>query len=699
MKIFKQNKIKFINKMLALITLALVLTMYVACGKVTVIKDLYTSPSAKNISIEGTIVDYNQRYIFISDGTGILNIKNEKNVEIAKGDTVKVSGKSKVVNKSFIIEDPSLSVLAKGENKYKVNAVTLNNDDIKKLKESEYAIGNKILFIGKATWVGETRGMVSKDELSYVFTTDTNKDFTMFSSSSDDGFRMGNVIKCVGYIVGVYDNAEEGKLGIEIEIFETGFSSFEDVSDSGDGFDLHILSINDLHGYIVQDENGSNGISNIAYLINQIRESDPSDDVILVANGDMFQGTAISNMTKGLSVLEAMNAMSFDCMGVGNHEFDWGFEEVLKYFDGEKDNGEANFPLLNSNIKTKDGSLVLDDNIVKSTIVEREGIKVGIIGYIGDVYDSINYSVAKDYYFETNVSKVVGEEAISLKEQGVDVIVVSVHGGNSSDIEAYAVNSSLANLTYQGEYLIDAVINGHTHSRQTGQIRRNNGVELPLVQAGCNGAGIGEIVLTINKDTKNVIKEKTNIIYAYSAYTNYDESVEKIIDDNLKKYENVLNEIYAIAGETVRSTSDYYAWAGDVLCKGTGADISICNTGGIRSTGDVRKGENITIENMYLINPFDNYVILVELSGMELKNLNTTEGYFSGGLNISSLDDSKTYKVAVIDYVYYKGSFPQKDNAINTMITMRDMLIEDLRLQGTFNPITNPISKLSSLIK
>ena len=150
---------------------------------------------------------------------------------------------------------------------------------------------------------------------------------------------------------------------------------------------------------------------------------------------------------------------------------------------------------------------------------------------------------------------------------------------------------------------------------------------------------------------------------------------------------------------TVRSTSDYFAWAGSVLCKGTGADISICNTGGIRSTGDVRKGENITIENMYLINPFDNYVILVELSGFELKNLNTSEGYFSGGLSISDLEDDKTYKVAVIDYVYYKGSFPQKNNAINTMITMRDMLIEDLRLQGTFNPITNPESKLSSLIK
>ena len=460
--------------------------------------------------------------------------------------------------------------------------------------------------------------------------------------------------------------------------------------------DLHILEFNDTHGYILQDENGMNGLSNAAYLVNQIRNANPKDDVVLVANGDMFQGTAISNITKGLSVIEAMNVMGFDCMGFGNHEFDWGIAEVIKYFDGDKSNGEANFPLLNTNIFNKDQTLVLDDNIVKSTVLEKEGIKVGIIGFIGDVYNSINYSVVRNYYFDDNIN-LVKDEAINLKNQGVDVIVVSVHGGNSRGVESYNVNTSLANLSYNGDYLIDAIINGHTHSYQTGYISRN-GVKVPVVQGGSNGEAFGDLTLTINLDTKDVIDCNSLIYNTYNAYNNYDENVEKVIDENLEKYDDLLNEVYTVSDVTITSTSAYYSWIGSVLCKGTGADISICNTGGVRATGDVVKGGNITLENMYMINPFDNFIVLVKLTGSEAKEALSSSGYIIGGLNKNSLDNSKIYTVAVVDYVYYKSYFPQKEDAVVLNWTMRDLLIEDLRLRDTFNPISDYESKLTNLV-
>lgn len=55
-------------------------------------------------------------------------------------------------------------------------------------------------------------------------------------------------------------------------------------------------------------------------------------------------------MTNGLAVIECMNMMNFDVMGIGNHEFDWEIDTILQYFDGNTENGEANFPLLNANI-------------------------------------------------------------------------------------------------------------------------------------------------------------------------------------------------------------------------------------------------------------------------------------------------------------------------------------------------------------
>ena len=115
-------------------------------------------------------------------------------------------------------------------------------------------------------------------------------------------------------------------------------------------FDLNIFELNDTHGYIEQNEHGKGGLSNVAKMIDDVRYQNTLDDVVLIANGDMFQGTAISNVTDGLSVIEAMNEMDFDMMGIGNHEFDWGINKILRYFDNDATNGEANFPLINKQI-------------------------------------------------------------------------------------------------------------------------------------------------------------------------------------------------------------------------------------------------------------------------------------------------------------------------------------------------------------
>ena len=98
---------------------------------------------------------------------------------------------------------------------------------------------------------------------------------------------------------------------------------------------INILEMNDIHGHIEQN-NGKNGISNAAYLVDEIRNEDEYDNTLLIGNGDMFQETALSRLSYGQVVVDCMNEMKFDFMGIGNHEFDWGFDRVLNYFDGEK---------------------------------------------------------------------------------------------------------------------------------------------------------------------------------------------------------------------------------------------------------------------------------------------------------------------------------------------------------------------------
>lgn len=466
---------------------------------------------------------------------------------------------------------------------------------------------------------------------------------------------------------------------------------------------LSIISINDLHGYIEQEEDGTNGFSNAAYLIEQIRNEDDFDNVILIGNGDMFQGTFISNMTKGRVVIDAMNEMEFDALGIGNHEFDWGIEAILAYFDGNPDNGEADFPLLNANIylKSDDFLLTVDGgNVFESIVIEREGIKVGLISYIGDVYDSISYDQVEDYYFDLDIKGSVSRIGNEMKEDGVDVIVVNIHGGvGGNNIQYYTYNQQLAELKdMNGNYLVDAVINGHTHRYQLGTISRLGGTPLPVVQAGANGNYFGRITLNYNTKENRVTDANVEVIDVSTAGYQYQKSVEAII----QRYQDEIgNEVLVEAGETITKKDQLYNWIGNVMMAATGADIAFHNTGGVRGTGDVFAGEDITIAQIFEISPFDNPIFVIEATGSELQHIFANNSLFytmKGELELET-----TYRVAVISYVYYNYDEldPLRERGVNTELYIRDILVEDLRLKGErgiiFSPQEDPSATIGNL--
>ena len=93
---------------------------------------------------------------------------------------------------------------------------------------------------------------------------------------------------------------------------------------------LTLLHINDLHGHLLPEPDKPvgntapvGGAARLAQMIADERAKNP-DGVLLLSAGDMFQGTPISNVFGGQSVIEIMNYLKFDAMAIGNHEFDWG---------------------------------------------------------------------------------------------------------------------------------------------------------------------------------------------------------------------------------------------------------------------------------------------------------------------------------------------------------------------------------------
>ena len=140
---------------------------------------------------------------------------------------------------------------------------------------------------------------------------------------------------------------------------------------SAETIELRILYMNDFHGFAnpykpLGSDNLIGGVSYLAEILEKLRQKKPS---ILLSAGDMIQGDNWANLFQGKSVIELMNALEFDEMVVGNHEFDFG-QDVLK-----QRILEARFPILGANVEGLD---LLKPYIVK----EIAGIKVAIAGIV-----------------------------------------------------------------------------------------------------------------------------------------------------------------------------------------------------------------------------------------------------------------------------------------------------------------------------
>ena len=140
---------------------------------------------------------------------------------------------------------------------------------------------------------------------------------------------------------------------------------------SAETIELRILYMNDFHGFAnpykpLGSDKLIGGVSYLAEILEKLRQKKPS---ILLSAGDMIQGDNWANLFQGKSVIELMNALEFDEMVVGNHEFDFG-QDVLK-----QRILEARFPILGANVEGLD---LLKPYIVK----EIAGIKVAIAGIV-----------------------------------------------------------------------------------------------------------------------------------------------------------------------------------------------------------------------------------------------------------------------------------------------------------------------------
>ena len=402
---------------------------------------------------------------------------------------------------------------------------------------------------------------------------------------------------------------------------------------------LDIVAFNDLHGNTLDSDTGL-GLSKTATLINSLTKDSPQK--LFISQGDMWQGSAESNLTHGNLVTEWMNEQGFVSMTLGNHEFDWGQDDIIA-------NKElANFPFLAINVySTETNALV--SYCQPSVIVDRGDAKIGIIGAIGDCYSSISSSQVKDIYFKVGdeLTSLVKAEAKSLKEQGCDFIIYSIHDDDS----AY-------NLELSDGY-VDLVLEGHTHKNYA----RKDGKGVYHLQGGGYNKSLPYISIDIDtaNDTYEIKKIK-------SVYTNEYSKLEEDTKTNelFAKYNSVIGTARMPIGyNSSRRDSTFlrnlvsslYLEAG---LEKWGEQYDIFLGGGYiscRSPYYLPSGD-VSYADIYNLFPFDNDIQLCSVTGYYLLKqfINTdNENYFISYSNygeglVNNVNNNETYYIVTDSY-------------------------------------------------
>ena len=398
-------------------------------------------------------------------------------------------------------------------------------------------------------------------------------------------------------------------------------------STATDSIEAVIIHTNDVHGRILE-EKGVIGDAKAAAVIEEERSK--VENTIVVDAGDAFQGLPISNSTKGEDRANIMNQVGYDAMAVGNHEFDFGMDQAIKYKE------TLNFPLLSANTYVNGARVFEASTIVDKTptVVGDEFVVIGVttpetaikthpkniegvtfadpITEVNKVIDEVEARALADNRVYNNY--------IILAHLGVDA-TTPVEWRGSTLAEALSQNSKLA-----GKRVI--VIDGHSHTVQSATYGDN----VTYNQTGSYLNNIGKVTLK----SEQLLGEASLISAADTASVTPDALITELVNEIKVKYEAenaqvvIENNPVELNGERsnvrVRETNLGNAVTDAIYAYGqTGfsnkTSLAVTNGGGLRAT--IAKNQPVTKGDIIAVLPFGNIISQITVTGQQIQDMFT----------------------------------------------------------------------------
>lgn len=334
-------------------------------------------------------------------------------------------------------------------------------------------------------------------------------------------------------------------------------------------------------------------------------------DVCLVSNGDYVQGQTVGAISKGQYVVDVMQALSYDAITLGNHEFDYGMERMYELLR------QVPAPIVCCNLYDKRSGRMVFAPFVTKRVGNKKIAFVGVVTPTSmedeayafrDEKDSLIYDLQiKD--IPTLVQRAVDEA----RKAGADYVILNSHLGEEPTARHSDSHTVVANTTG-----IDIVLDGHSHAKIVADTVLNKaGKPIIVTQTGTKFAAIGKLIITPDGQFSTSLIPVESVKEKNAYVAQLVDSIQTMLNaqtSRLMCHSEVPLRINDDQGNEVARMSETNA--GDIVTDAfrlvTGSDISVLNSGAIRN--EVKAGD-LTYGDLLSMLPYDNYIVVAEAKG------------------------------------------------------------------------------------
>jgi 2',3'-cyclic-nucleotide 2'-phosphodiesterase (5'-nucleotidase family) len=416
-----------------------------------------------------------------------------------------------------------------------------------------------------------------------------------------------------------------------------------------------ILSTTDMHGRIFPIDYYTNkydnvGIAKVATLIRQARKDDP--DLLLLDSGDTIQGTPLEYFHNKRHneppdpMMLAMNALGYDAMTVGNHEYNFGLKVL------EKAHSEAKFPWLSANTYDEGAKGTLTTHYAPYLVKEIGGVRIGVLGLttpgIPNWENTQNYDGLE---FQETVSEAKKWVPVLREKEKADLVVIAMHMGIEEDLSTGKINPSQVPNENAAIAIarqvpgVDVILMGHTHREVPSLVV--NGVLLTQANRWASHVGRVDVYLEKNedKDRWRIVAKSARTI-PVSEKTAIDPEIAQLGESYDKETQAWLGRAI---GESAKELTARDARFRDtpiidliqrVQMEAGHADVSMAAS--FNPEARIPKGP-VTVRDIAGLYEYENTLVTLELTGQQLKDaLEHSARYFreyEPGKSVSELVD------------------------------------------------------------